>query len=112
MAGKANRVMIKPKVMEHFKRVPGVPQFVGDLSKQFGATEHQMQECIAGILRTNSMPGLTVEVRARSWIYRPQATPQDTPSNGKRMFEEIGETRDGSIIIQDESGGLYRAQEL
>jgi hypothetical protein len=110
MPGKQGRVMLKPKVMEHFKRVPGTQQYIGDLAKQFNSTEHQIQECIAGILRTHSLPGLNVEVRARSWMYRPPAqVPERTA--GKRMFEEIGQAKEG-IVIQDESGSLYLAKEL
>ena len=113
MPGKQGRTMIKPRVMEHFQKHPGEIQFVGDLSKQFNVTEFQISECIAGIIRTGSMPGLRVEARARSWSYLPQSNEAKRQAqSAKRVFEEIGETRDGAVIIQDESGKLYRAQEL
>lgn len=113
--GKIGRRIIKPTVVEHFQKAPGVPQYVNDLSKAFAVSEHQIQECVAGIIRNNSLPGLTCEIRGRSWMYRPQATEAADPNPRKpsaRMFEEIGETRDGSVIIQDDAGKIYRAQEL
>lgn len=114
--GKVGRRIIKPIVIEHFQKAPGIPQYVNDLAKALSSSEEKIQECIAGIIRTNSLPGLTCEIRGRSWMYRPQATEAADPNPRKqlpaRMFEEIGETRDGSVIIQDDAGKIYRAQEL
>jgi hypothetical protein len=107
------RKIIKPQLMEYFQKSPGLVQYVNDLAKNFGVNEHQMQECIAGIIRGNDLPGLAVEIRGRSWCYKP-TVPKSAPTTAreKRMFEEIGETRDGSIIMQDEGGKLYSAKEL
>jgi hypothetical protein len=106
----AGRVMIKQRVIEHFQKAPGTQQFVGDLAKQFNVSERQVQECIAGILRMDSLPGLAIVTRTRCWMYRPEAAQQPRASD-KRMFEEIGPSRDG-IVIQDDAGKLYLAREL
>jgi biotin operon repressor len=111
MSGVKGRRIIKPQVMEHFQKAPGSIIFVGELASRLNVSETQVQECIATILRQNDMPGLQVEARGRSWRYRPEAAPKEANSS-KRMFEEIGPARDGSIIIQDDGGKLYRAQEL
>jgi len=111
MPGTPGRKIIKHLVMEHFQKAPGVPQYVSDLAKQFNVSEHQMQECVAGIIRTESLPGLSIEVRGRSWMYRPGATSASSTS-GKRIFEEIGQARDGIVIQEADSGKLFLAREL
>lgn len=54
-----------------------------------------------------------------SWKYTPtdgsSPVDEDAPENKKpekRMFEEVGVTKTGAIIAQDEQGNLYRVTEM
>jgi hypothetical protein len=55
------------------------------------------------MLLKDLLPGLEVVNPASAWRYMPNR------NSGKRLFEEVGPTRDGSIIIQDERGNLLKA---
>jgi hypothetical protein len=53
----------------------------------------------------------------RIWRYRPAAVvaPPQNPDAvlcHKRMFEELATTKNGDLLIQDENGKVYRAEEL
>ena len=97
-------------MLEFLAKSPGSTHYVGDLANGFEVTEQQIRSCINSIIRDEALPGLEVVIPQRSWVYRPSAEPKH--SNTKRVFEEIGQTRSGDLILQDQDGKVYRAKEL
>jgi hypothetical protein len=54
--------------------------------------------------------GATRLVPATATVPRTVAAPRPAATTGNRVFEEIGESQDGTVIIQEsETGALYRA---
>lgn len=62
-------------------------------------------------LKNSKKDHFTIETitRGQIWILR-DSPEKSTP--GKRIFEEIGPIKDGSIVIQDGDGNLFKAVEL
>jgi hypothetical protein len=101
---------IRAKIREYFERRPGQQVFLDDMAKDLGVAPLAIQSGVPNLMR--DVPGypLEVNIAARSWTYRPN-TPPGGVKEGKRMFEEIGQAKEG-IVIQDEAGKLYLAKEL
>jgi len=75
-----------------------------------GFSETLVQRTVNNLKAKKEMHySITVVIRGRAWVLR-DAPPAVDP--GKRIFEEIGAARDGSVVIQDSAGKLYRAVEL
>jgi hypothetical protein len=110
VAGAPNRKIIKPKLLEYLMKFPNQTQYVGDLAASLGVEDQNVRNTMNGIIRENTLPGLEIIVKGRSWVYRPD--PKVGQSRGARVFEELAETKSGDIIIQDQDGRLYRAKEL
>ncbi len=98
---------ITPRFREMLERAPGNVFYLKDICEELGAPEVAVQNCAARAVRENS-GAYKVHIPARAWVYAPNGT----TANGKRMFEELALTKDGSIIIQDEAGTIYKAVEL
>lgn len=58
---------------------------------------------------TKDLYEINVVLRGRAWVLRDVMQVQIST---KKIFEEIGAAKDGSIVIQDSAGNLYRATEL
>lgn len=57
---------------------------------------------------------LKVMARGNAWCWRPVQTPHATlpAKTTKRCFEEVGATKDGSLLIQADDGTIWKAVEL
>lgn len=91
-------------------------------------TGHKREQIITALNNMRRVSGLPVEPVVRGYSYQLRKgpnlkeeldnTPPTTDSvahffqTDKRVFEEIGVTRTGTVIIQDRNGGLYKAEEL
>jgi biotin operon repressor len=89
---------------------------VDDVAADLGFTKQQVKSAVNNLRTTKGIPIETL-VAGYSWRYLPNSKPsEDSPGNGsnhtKRIFEEIGVTKTGLIILQDEDGNLFSAQEL
>lgn len=109
-----NRVIkaagITGELARYFRDHTGVEVFLKDLQEEFPKyTTIQIQSNINNMNRTNTEVKVDTLLKGQSWIYRPKG--KQSPTN-KRVFEEIAVTKTGALIIQDESGTLYKATEL
>lgn len=116
--------VVAPKVYEVLAKNIGLPVSVDDIVKETGldrervingfttlrARGFQVEGVIKGSLyRLTALAPVPKE--AKREVYEvPEPEPVRTPI--KRMFEEIGVTRDGVVIIQDDEGTLFKAEEL
>lgn len=100
--------VIKPQVIEYFTKRPGETLYVTDLASALGVDKTQVQQCITNFKLKGEMPDLETLVRGNSWVYKPN----HNKSNDKRLFEELGVTKSGAIVIQDSDGNLWRAEPI
>lgn len=107
MAKRGRASGLRSQVSEYLHRRPGEEVFVTDIAKDLGLTKKQVQNCVTNAMREGAWPDVEIVTRGNSWRFIPDNR-NDRKSN-KRMFEEIGVTKDGSIVIQDTDGNLYRA---
>lgn len=96
-------------VLEYFTKSPGEILYTSDITKNLNLTKDQVQSAIS---RFKNRKGINFEVISAGHAYRYQPGPAEEKKTGNRVFEEIGVTKKGDIIIQDSDGNLYRAEEL
>ena len=103
---------LRAKLQEYFSKRPGQTIYISDLMTDVGASSEEAMRESVNSLRT-SVQGWTdtlqVEINGRAWVYKP---PAGKSVSAKRVFEELAVTKAGDIIIQDEQGRIYKAQEL
>lgn len=97
---------VSARFRELLERSPGTIFYLRDLVAELGMAEVAIQNTAARAVRENE--AYKVHLSARAWVYAPNGV----SSKGKRMFEELAETRDGAVLIQDEHGNIYKAVEL
>lgn len=122
---------IRGALMEYFAKHPNEPVFLKDLVEATGLITVQVQGNISNIMRDHRLGYFDFNIERISagqvWMYKPgTTTPVSTPTSeerneaparndftyGKRTFEELGTTKRGSIVIQDDEGNLYTAVQL
>jgi hypothetical protein len=95
------------KVAQYLVKREGKLVYVQELQKDLGLDQRQAQNALYYV-KAHTEVGKGVEVIQRGAIYRYVA-----PRNGEgRVFEQLATTKDGHLILQDEEGNLYRAEQL
>ena len=103
---------ITAELARYFRDHVGQEVFLKDLAAEFPQyTTIQIQSNINNLNRTNTEVRVTTLIKGQSWTYRPKGKDAATVAS-KRIFEEIAVTKSGAIIVQDESGNLFKATEL
>lgn len=97
------------KFRETLEKAPGMVFYLSDLTTRLDAPDVAIQNAAARSVREGG-GRYVVHIAARAWLYSPDGRPATAPA--KRMFEELATAKDGAIIIQDESGNLFRAEAL
>jgi hypothetical protein len=84
------------------------------LTEIMKVTELNKSQVQNGVANLRSRHGLNIETKlaGQMWIYHPNVpAPTEEPKRVSRVFELVGEAKAG-LVIQDEDGKLYRAEEL
>lgn len=102
---------VKGAVSTYFHKRPGQSVFINDLMQEIGCTATQIQGAISNIMRQDEDHGIQTVVRGREWVYKPAAKKAEVDSD-KKMWIEVGKTRSGSFVAEDEEGILYKVTEL
>lgn len=103
---------LSAKVIKYFEERPGSTVHMDDLLLAIpGVDRNALQNAISFIKNRKGFQ-IDIVIAGQAYRYSPNGKPAEEPKPAKRVFEEIGQARDGSVIIQDETGNLYRAQEL
>lgn len=104
-------------VFEHLHANPGIEVTVHELSRATGFDARRVQNAISYL--RNGVHGrdlkIDVLVSGSTWRYmpgKPAEVASEPAPTGRRVFEEVGPTASGDIIIQDTKGALYRARLL
>lgn len=103
-------------VIKYFSERIGQEVFIEDLVKDSSFNEDQIRAAINNLNSESSGDGtfkINVVIRGRVYRYAGTKVTEEKPAViSKRMFEEVGVTKKGTIVVQDESGNLYEATEL
>lgn len=112
---------IRAALLTYLDRHVGQIVSLGDIVAATGLTPSQVQSNLSNIRNARTDTGfdmaasLSVVTAGQQWIWRPVPSipkPANATPPGKRMFEEVGTTRDGAIILQCEQGKIFKAVEL
>lgn len=96
----------------------GLPVHMDDIMK---ATKLSKQQVQSSMYHLRNRKGMDIETIVAGQVFRlknystpktTEGTPQSTRRSTKRIFEEIGTTKQGVIVAQDEDGALYKVEEL
>lgn len=102
---------VQPRVLHYLEQHVGENVYHQDVSKQLDLTESQVKEAIYHLRKKDNLSG-SIEVVVAGSIWRYDPSKRESKKSGKRIFEELGVTHQGEIILQDEEGNLFRASEL
>lgn len=102
--------IVYPKLLEFFNKHVGEIVNVTDIAKTIEVTEKQ----IKGAVNTLLGHGHNIESvsRGTAYIYRGMKQEIKPAAVSRRLFEEIGVSKSGAIVIQDADGNLYKAEEI
>lgn len=103
----------QPRCLEFLTSHPGKPVSARDLSAYTGFTAGQVQAAVRNLI-ASGYP-IKVIMRAQVWQYEPEPEtvpePETGPASGD-VWEVIGRSKNGKIILRDGSGILYGAEPL
>jgi biotin operon repressor len=104
--------IVYPLILEMLRKRTGEIINTADICAELSITEKQVR----GGIRTLTGHGHDIEIIGRGYAYAYRgagktATTIPTVKGDKRLFEEIGMSKQG-VIIQDVQGVLYIAKEL
>lgn len=118
------RSQIKARLISYFDKRIGQIVTLDDLAREFtDVTSSQLRVGVGNLRNSPSnesggldmRTSLQVVARGNAWCWRPvNATSPSANSSlpSKRCFEEIGPTKDGSLLLQCEDGSIWKAIEL
>lgn len=98
-----------PKVLDYLYRNANVHVHAMDIVRDTGLTLLQVQGAIGNLRRTK---GMDIETIIAGQVFVLHTKNEAAKVNGKRVFEELGTTKDGRLIIQDADGNLFEAKEM
>lgn len=104
---------IKGNVCEYIMKRPGEVLWKSDIAHELEITGDQVLSGIQNSKQTNEdfRIGLSNVEHGQAWKYMPNSHNAPKKQRGS-LFEEIGRSKDGDIILEDENNKLYRAKEL
>ena len=108
----------RPIILKYLSNFPGEDVFLADLVKATKLQPDQVKSAMLNIKYANArgdidFPLETIQA-GQIWRHTPEQAANSAANNGsnKTKYEELGITKTGDLIIQDEAGKLYRATEL
>lgn len=118
---------VTPKVLDALRQYKGTEVSLADLISETELKGSQIRPVMAKLANAGMVtviiqgqvwrhtPGGTVTGRAASRPAVVAVNPAPASSarpTGKRMFEEVGEAKNGMLIVRDEDGRLYKLTEF
>ena len=107
------------KIFEVFKANPNVEVTVNQIRREAGTrqsdgeqyTEQQVQTAISNLRNRGRIP-IDVVVAGKVYRYEPGKVLPQVSEKGAKLFEQVATLKNGALLLQDESGRVYRATEL
>jgi hypothetical protein len=108
---------LQTKVIDYLELRKSTPVSLPVIAKAVGEDEKTTQQAISRLVHRN-IAHIDVITRGHVWIYHglngADRFEFAKPKENRRgdLFECIGETKDGSLVLEDAAGKIYRAIEL
>jgi hypothetical protein len=96
----------KAKVLHYIEHNPNMRLYINDIAAAIGLEYQQVNTVVSAAIRSGELPGLERPMQGVI-CYSPQGA-----KVGRMLFEEIGRSKTGKILIQDEAGNIYVAEEI
>lgn len=84
---------------------------VTEMMEELKLTKTQIQGNITHLQKRSNVK-ITTCVAGQAWMLTDGPVEKKPVSGSRRMFEEIGPSKAGFLVIQDTDGKLYKAEEL
>lgn len=97
----------KDKVFNVLSEYPNQIVTAEQISKETGLTIKQVQNAVSNLKSVNKIPIESV-IGGKAWCYKTGFS----NNNDSPLYEFLANTKSGAILIQDESGTIYRATEI
>jgi len=106
----SSRQFVRADVLKYIEGGAGEIVYLKDMLNDLGINRAStVQAAIKKLMET--IPQIEVAIPGRAWTWHQNGAIAQEDS-GKRLFEEIGTSKTGALIIQDADGNLYRAEAL
>jgi hypothetical protein len=100
-----------PKLATVFLKNPGQDLGLNFLVRQSGLTESQVKSSAYTLLKNGKLPGLHQPIQGvHVWRYEPPRSAQIDAVG--EVYECIGQTAQGQLLVRDSDGTLYVLQEV
>lgn len=103
-------VSIRPKLIKYFRERPGVQVYAEDITYDLGEDRKRIFAGINNMITEKKLPGLQRVSKGGPFVYNGPG--QVVNGDAKELFQLIGESKLGDMILEGEDGKLYRAKEL
>ena len=97
----------QPAVLEYLTKNADVHVYVHDICRNTNLNKQSVLSAISRIKAKH--PNLETISAGNQWIWRSKVADE---KKGKRLFEELAQTRSGEVLVQDEEGAIYKLTEL
>lgn len=105
-------------VTYHLSKNAGSHCHVSEMANEYHYSEKQIRQAISNKKNEDKewASHLRTVINGSMWMWIKNPLPPTTPSPekvvAKNIYEQIGATKNGDLILQDEDGNLFRATEL
>lgn len=116
---------IRTKLIHYLRQHPGIEVFADEIAEALGESRKRVMSGMGNLLAGNQEKGAFAaefaqhveKLEAGVWRYRPPGVEvkqrdQKEPKEGKRVFQEVGTTKEGWMVLECEDGKLARADWL
>lgn len=104
-------VVVVDLVLKYFLEHKNMTVMLADIEHETGLSTNQVQNAISN-LRSRGKQDIQTVIAGRSWVYKGQSEKTISRNGGPLLFELLATAKNGDLIIQDDSGNLYRATAL
>lgn len=103
-------------MINYLREHPGVDVFSREMEDALGEPRRRIMDGMGNLLNDPSRDQFTrdfandiVKVSSGVWRYQPKGVRTDA---GKKLFTEVGETKEGWLVLECEDGRLFKAEQL
>lgn len=112
-AGVSGGTNIRPQLMQYFEEHAEKTVYLSDIMDALGESlDRRVQQGVNNLIHADVMTGVIERIVAgQAWVYRPNARYVNA-KNDKRIFAEVGKTKDGGLILEADDETLWKATQL
>lgn len=98
------------KVLDVLSKHRGIDVTVTDICQDTGLTREQVKTAVNNLAVRHNLP-ITTVVRGNVYRYE-KANAATTPKSDETLYVQLGVTKAGVVLLEDEEGELWRATKI